>query len=300
VAASAELEGQLKLQDEAAVALRGQRVRNGALEFNRSEADPVVVDGKVQEIKSVVHNRAADLIEEFMIAANETMARTLRATKWSCIRRVVRSPERWARIVELVGRHGTVLPDAPDSGALNVFLQAQRAADSVHYPDLALAVIKLMGPGEYVLASGDEADPPGHFGLAAQDYAHSTAPNRRFPDLVTQRVVKAMLAGEPAPYTDDELAAIAEHCNDRERAARKVERAMQKRIAAVALADDVGKTFHGVVTGASSKGVYVRVFTPPVEGRVMQGEEGLDVGDTVDVKLLHTDPQHAFIDFART
>jgi exoribonuclease-2 len=300
VAASAELEGQLKLQDEAAVALRGQRVRNGALEFNRSEADPVVVDGKVQEIKSVVHNRAADLIEEFMIAANETMARTLRATKRSCIRRVVRSPERWARIVELVGRHGTVLPDAPDSGALNVFLQAQRAADSVHYPDLALAIIKLMGPGEYVLASGDEADPPGHFGLAAQDYAHSTAPNRRFPDLVTQRVVKAMLAGEPAPYTDDELAAIAEHCNDRERAARKVERAMQKRIAAVALADDVGKTFHGVVTGASSKGVYVRVFTPPVEGRVMQGEEGLDVGDTVDVKLLHTDPQHAFIDFART
>ena len=299
VAASAELEGQLKLQDEAAVALRGQRVRNGALEFNRTEADPVVVDGKVQEIKSVVHNRAADLIEEFMIAANETMARTLRAAKRSCIRRVVRSPERWERIVELVGRHGTALPEAPDSGALNAFLQAQRAADSVHYPDLALAVIKLMGPGEYVLAAGDEADPPGHFGLAAQDYAHSTAPNRRFPDLVTQRVVKAMLAGEPAPYTDDELAAIAEHCNDRERAARKVERAMQKRIAAVALAGDVGKTFHGVVTGASIKGVYVRVFSPPVEGRVMQGEEGLDVGDTVDVKLLHTDPQHAFIDFGR-
>ena len=298
-AASTDLEGQLKLQDEAAVALRGQRVRNGALEFNRSEADPVVVDGKVQEIKSVVHNRAADLIEEFMIAANETMARTLRAAKRSCIRRVVRSPERWERIVELVGRHGTVLPETPDSGALNAFLQAQRAADSVHYPDLALAVIKLMGPGEYVLASGDEADPPGHFGLAAQDYAHSTAPNRRFPDLVTQRVVKAMLAGEPAPYTDDELAAIAEHCNDREKAARKVERAMQKRIAAVALAGDVGKTFHGVVTGASNKGVYVRVFSPPVEGRVMQGEEGLDVGDTVDVKLLHTDPQHAFIDFAR-
>lgn len=299
VAASADLQAQLKLQDEAAVALRGQRVRNGALEFNRSEADPVVVDGKVQEIKSVEHNRAADLIEEFMIAANETMARTMRAAKRSCIRRIVRSPERWARIVDLVGQHGTVLPATPDSGALNTFLQAQRAADAVHYPDLALAVIKLMGPGEYVVAAGDEADPPGHFGLAALDYAHSTAPNRRFPDLVTQRLVKAMLANEPPPYSDDELAAIALHCNDREKAARKVERAMEKRIAAVALAGSIGKTFHGVITGASDKGVYVRVFNPPVEGRVMRGEQGLDVGDMVDVTLLHTDPQHAFIDFGR-
>jgi VacB/RNase II family 3'-5' exoribonuclease len=299
VAASADLQAQLKLQDEAAVALRGQRVRNGALEFNRTEADPVVVDGKVQEIKSVEHNRAADLIEEFMIAANESMARTLRAAKRSCIRRIVRSPERWARIVELAGQHGTVLPATPDSGALNTFLQAQRAADAVHYPDLALAVIKLMGPGEYVLAAGNEANPPGHFGLAALDYAHSTAPNRRFPDLVTQRVVKAMLANEPPPYSDDELAAIALHCNDREKAARKVERAMEKRIAAVALTGSIGKTFHGVITGANDKGVYVRVFNPPVEGRVMRGEQGLDVGDTVDVTLLHTDPQHAFIDFGR-
>jgi VacB/RNase II family 3'-5' exoribonuclease len=299
VAASAYLQAQLKLQDEAAVALRGQRVRNGALEFNRTEADPVVVDGKVQEIKSVEHNRAADLIEEFMIAANESMARTLRAAKRSCIRRIVRSPERWARIVELVGQHGTVLPAEPDSGALNSFLQAQRAADAVHYPDLALAVIKLMGPGEYVLAAGNEANPPGHFGLAALDYAHSTAPNRRFPDLVTQRVVKAMLANQPPPYSDDELTAIALHCNDREKAARKVERAMEKRIAAVALAGSIGKTFHGVITGASEKGVYVRVFNPPVEGRVMRGEQGLDVGDMVDVTLLHTDPQHAFIDFGR-
>jgi exoribonuclease-2 len=297
VAASADLQAQLKLQDEAAVTLRAQRVRQGALEFSRAEADPVVVDGKVQSIGTAFHNRASDLIEELMIAANETMAKTLRAAKRSCIRRVVRSPERWARIVELVGRHGTVLPAEPDSGALNTFLQAQRVADAVHYPDLSLAIIKLMGPGEYVLARGDEDEPQGHFGLATQDYAHSTAPNRRFADLVTQRVVKAYLAGEAAPYTDEELAAIAAHCNERESAARKVERAMVKRVAAVGLAGSIGKTFHGVITGASDKGTYVRVFDPPVEGKVVRGAQGLDVGDTVDVTLLHTDPQHAFIDF---
>lgn len=300
VAASNDLQAQLRLQDEAAVALHAQRVRMGALEFSRAEADPVVVDGKVESIHTAFHNRATDLIEELMIAANETMALSLRAAKRSCIRRVVRSPERWARIVELVARHGTALPAQPDSGALNTFLQAQRAADSVHYPDLSLSIIKLMGPGEYVLAKDDDDAQQGHFGLAAQDYTHSTAPNRRFPDLVTQRVVKAMLASEPPPYTDDELAAIATHCNERESAARKVERAMVKRVAAVALAGSIGKTFHGVITGANDKGVYVRIFDPPVEGKVVRGEQGLDVGDVADVTLLHTDPQHAFIDFGRS
>ncbi|WP_353068538.1 RNB domain-containing ribonuclease [Tunturibacter empetritectus] len=300
VAASVDLQAQLRLQDEAAQALRAQRVKMGALEFNRVEADPVVVDGKVESIGTAFHNRASDLIEELMIATNETMARMLREAKRSSIRRVVRSPERWARIVELVGRHGTVLPAQPDSGALNAFLQAQRESDAVHYPDLSLAIIKLMGPGEYVLAKGDDdAEQPGHFGLAAQDYAHSTAPNRRFVDLVTQRVVKAMLAGEAAPYTDEELAAIATHCNERESAGRKVERTMLKRVAAVGLAGSVGKTFHGVITGANDKGTYVRVFDPPVEGKVVRGAQGLDVGDMVDVTLLHTDPQHAFIDFGR-
>jgi exoribonuclease-2 len=298
VGASAELQAQLRLQDEAAVALRAQRVKQGALEFSRAEADPVVVDGKVQSIGTAFHNRATDLIEELMIASNETMARTLRAAKRSCIRRVVRSPERWARIVELVGRYGTALPTAPDSGALNAFLQKQRAADAVHYPDLSLAIIKLMGPGEYVLSKGDEDEVQGHFGLATQDYAHSTAPNRRFADLVTQRVVKAMLAGEAPPYSDEELAAIAKHCNERESAARKVERAMLKRVAAVGLAGSIGKSFHGVITGANDKGTYVRAFDPPVEGKIVRGANGLDVGDTVDVTLLHTDPQHAFIDFA--
>src|ERR1700722_14529812 len=298
VAASGELQVQLRLQDEAAVKLRAQRVKLGALEVNRVEADPVVVDGKVQSIGTAFHNRASDLIEELMIAANETMARTLRAAKRSSIRRVVRSPERWARIVELVGRYGTVLPAQPDSGALNAFLQAQRQVDAVHYPDLSLAIIKLMGPGEYVLAQGDEEEQQGHFGLATQDYSHSTAPNRRFVDLVTQRVVKAMLSGEAAPYSDEELETIAKHCNERESAARKGERAMLKRVAAVALAGSVGKSFHGVITGAKDKGTYVRVVDPPVEGKVVRGEQGLDVGDTVEVTLLHTDPQHAFIDFA--
>jgi VacB/RNase II family 3'-5' exoribonuclease len=299
VQASADLQQQLKLQDEAAQLLHTARVKLGALEFNKIEADPIVVDGKVVGLKADIPNRATSLIEELMVAANETMASTLRATNRSAIQRIVRSPERWARIVELVGQHGTKLPATPDPVALNSFLQAQRASDPAHYPDLALAVIKLMGPGEYVLVPGDAAENAGHFGLAAHDYSHSTAPNRRFPDLVTQRVVKALIANEPPPYTDAELATIAQHCVERESAARKVQRSMIKRVAAVALAGDIGKTFKGVITGASPKGVYVRVFDPPVEGRIIRGEQGLDVGDCISVTLLHTDPVHAFIDFAR-
>lgn len=299
VAASAALQEQLKLQDEAAQALRGERGRLGALDFHRVEADPVVIDGKVQSIHTAEHNRAMELIEDFMIAANETMARALKAAGRSSIRRVVKSPERWDRIVDLVRQHGSALPASPDSAALNTFLQKQRAADPVHYPDLSLAIIKLLGPGEYVLAKGSDADPPGHFGLAALDYTHSTAPNRRFADLITQRTVKAMLAKQEAPYADDELERVAEHCTEREKAARKVERAMQKRVAAVALAGSVGRSFHGVITGVSPKGVYVRIFDPPVEGRIVRDEQGLDVGDTVNVTLLDTDPQRAFIDFAR-
>ncbi len=299
LASNTALAAQLRLQDEAAQRLHAQRIAMGALDFNRVEADPVVIDGKVQAIQAVEHNRASDLIADVMIAANETMAATLRSSGRSSIRRIVRSPERWARIVALVAAKGTTLPAQPDSAALNVFLQAQRVADPVHYPDLSLAIIKLMGPGEYVLAVGGDADQLGHFGLAALDYTHSTAPNRRFADLVTQRVVKAMLAQEPAPYTDEELTAIAAHLNDRDSAARKVERAMQKRVAAVALAGQIGKQFSGVITGANDKGTYVRVFNPPVEGKIVRGFEGLDVGDTTTVTLAAADPVHAFIDFTR-
>ena len=297
VAASPELQAQLRLQDEAAHAIRAGRIQKGALEFNRIEADPVVIDGQVHEIKAAQHNRATDLIEDFMVAANETMAELLHAAGRSCIRRVVRSPERWPRIVELAARYGTKLPAEADSAALNEFLRKQREADAVHYPDIALAIIKLMGAGEYVVAKGTDSEPLGHFALAARDYTHSTAPNRRFADLVNQRMVKAMLDNQPSPYTDEELTAIAMHCNLQESAGQKVERAMRKRAAAVALAGSIGKVFRGVVTGASEKGVYVRVFTPPVEGRVIKGDQGLEVGDTVAVTLLHTDPQRAFIDF---
>ena len=296
---NAVLGTQLRLQDEAAQRLHKQRLALGALDFKRTEADPVVIDGRVQSIQTLVQNRASELIADFMIAANETMAVTLRRSGRSCLRRVVRSPERWSRIVTLVAAKGTTLPPEPDSAALNVFLQAQRAADPIHYPDLSLAIIKLMGPGEYVLAKGGADDQPGHFGLAALDYTHSTAPNRRFADLVAQRVVKAMITNQPPPYTDDELDAIAQHLNDRDSAARKVERTMQKRIAAVALASEIGKQFNGVITGANAKGTFVRVFDPPVEGMVVKGGTGLDVGDTVTVTLSRTDPAHAFIDFTR-
>ncbi len=295
----AALAAQIRLQDEAAQRLHRQRLAMGALDFKRVEADPVVVDGKVHSIEAVAGNRATDLIADFMIAANETMAATLRKSGRSCLRRVVRSPERWGRIVTLVAAKGTTLPAAPDSAALNTFLEAQRAADPVHYPDLSLAILKLMGPGEYVLARGGDDDQPGHFGLAALDYTHSTAPNRRYADLVTQRIVKAMLAGEPAPYTDEELGTIAQHLNERDSAARKVERAMQKRVAAVALSGRVGQQFEGVITGANDKGTFVRVFRPPVEGKIVRGADGLDVGDTTTVTLVSTDPVHAYIDFAR-
>jgi len=295
VAASGELQAQLKLQDEAAGALREARHKLGALTFDRTEAQPVISNGNVREITTRQSNRAAHLIEDFMIAANEVMARTLRAAGVSSIRRVVKAPERWPRMVELARQCGDTLPAEPDSGALNAFLLRRKQADAVHYADLSLAMLKLMGPGEYVLLRpGDPEE--GHFGLAAHDYTHSTAPNRRFADLLTQRLLKA-LPGKP--YTDGELDAIARNCTLREDAARKVRRNMDKRMAAAALHDRVGQSFQAVVTGVTPKGVFVRVLGPPVEGRLMRGEQGLDVGDRLRVKLLATDPQRGFIDFGR-
>jgi exoribonuclease-2 len=295
VAASAELQAQLKLQDEAAEALREARHRLGALSFDRVEPEPVISNGNVTDISARQSNRAAHLIEDFMIAANEVMAQTLRAAGVSSIRRIVKQPERWPRMVELARERGDALPPEPDSGALNAFLLRRKQADPVHYPDLSLSILKLMGPGEYVLLRpGDPEE--GHFGLAAHDYTHSTAPNRRFADLLTQRLLKA-LPGKP--YADQELDAAARNCTLKEDAARKVRRAMDKRMAAAALHDRVGQAFSAVVTGVTPKGVFVRVLSPPVEGRLMQGEQGLDVGDRLRVKLLSTDPQRGFIDFGR-
>jgi exoribonuclease-2 len=296
VAASPDLQAQIKLQDEAAGTLREARHRLGALTFDRQESQAVIADGNVKSIETRKSNRAAHLIEDFMIGANEVMARTLRGAGVSSIRRVVKAPERWARIVELAGHYGEKLPAEPDAGALGAFLVHRKDADPVHYPDVSLSVLKLMGPGEYVLLRpGDEAQ--GHFGLAAHDYTHSTAPNRRFADLVTQRLLKA-LHTQP-PYADAELDAIARACTQKEDAARKVERDMNKRLAAAALQHRLGQNFSAVVTGVTPKGVFVRVLDPPVEGRLMRGEQGLDVGDRLRVSLLAADPRRGFIDFGR-
>ena len=296
VAASAELQAQLKLQDEAAQALRKQRYQNGALNLDTDEVQPVVLNQQVVDVMKQERNRATELIEDFMIAANGVVARMLE--KVSSLRRIVKTPERWDRIVQLAAAHGGKLPANPDSKALNDFLLQRKAADPDHFADVSLAVIKLIGPGEYVLERPGEPV-QGHFGLAVQDYTHSTAPNRRFADVVTQRLIKAVLAGQPAPYSDDELAAIASNCTVKEDAARKVEREMSKRLAAVAMSHRIGQTFDALVTGVTPKGTFVRVLQPHVEGLLAQGQQGVDVGDKLRVKLIRTDVQRGYIDFAR-
>jgi exoribonuclease-2 len=298
VAASPELQAQLKLQDEAAQDLRQARHRLGALDFDRVEPEAIVTDGQVQGIVAHRRNHATELIEDFMIAANEVMARTLMAVGVASIRRVVKTPERWPRIVELAKRYGENLPAEPDAVKLNAFLQKRRTDDPVHYSDLSLAVIKLMGPGEYIAVRPNDPG-PGHFGLAVQDYTHSTAPNRRFSDLVTQRLIKSVLAKQSPPYDEEALVAIAGNCTLREDASRKVERVMHKRLAAVALHDSIGKTFAGVVTGVTPKGTFVRIFNPPAEGLLARGQEGVDVGDQIQVKLLSADPKRGYLDFGR-
>jgi exoribonuclease R len=239
---------------------------------------------------------ARDLIEDFMIAANVAIARFLEAHGRSGIRRVVREPERWRRIVDIARTYGDTLPDAPDSRALADFLARRRAADPLRFPDLSLSVVKLMGPGEYALDRPGH-DPGGHFGLAAEDYSHATAPNRRFADLVTQRLVKAALDDAPAPYTDDALAEVAARCTEREDAARAVERTVRKSAAALLLGAHLGETFDAIVTGAARKGTFVRLLDPPAEGRVVTNDAGMDVGERVRVKLLSVDPDRGFIDF---
>jgi VacB/RNase II family 3'-5' exoribonuclease len=296
VAASADLQAQLKLQDEAAQALKNQRYQNGALNLETSEVHPVILNQQVVDVTKQEKNRATELIEDFMIAANGVVARMLE--KVSSLRRIVKTPERWDRIVQLANAHGGNLPPDPDSKALNDFLLKRKAADPDHFADVSLAVIKLIGPGEYVLERPGEPV-QGHFGLAVQDYTHSTAPNRRFPDVVTQRLIKAMLGGRPAPYSDDELTAIANNCTVKEDAARKVEREMSKRLAAVAMSNRIGQTFDALVTGVTPKGTFVRVLTPRVEGLLAQGQQGLDVGDRLRVKLIRTDVPHGYIDFGR-
>jgi exoribonuclease-2 len=297
VAASPDLQAQLRLQDEAAKTLCEARHRHGALDIETIETRPVMANDQIVDIAREQKSRATELIEDFMIAANEVVARML--AKVSSIRRIVKTPERWPRIVELAKTFGETLPPVADSKALNAFLVKRRAADPDHFADLSLAVIKLMGPGEYVLERPGDPE-QGHFGLAVEDYTHSTAPNRRYADLVTQRLVKALLAGQPQPYSDDELGAIAKACTLKEDAARKVERAMTKRISAVVMSHRVGEVFDAIVTGVTPHGTFVRVVTPHVEGLLAQGQQGVDVGDRLRVRLTRTDVARGYLDFAKT
>ena len=296
VAASADLQAQLRLQDQAAQALKNLRYEHGALNIDTAEVMPVVLESGTIEVVKQQRNRATMLIEDFMIAANGVVARLLE--KVSSIRRIVKNPEKWDGIVRLAAAVGETLPAQPDSKALNDFLQKRKAADPDHFADLSLAVIKLMGPGQYVLERPGDPE-QGHFGLAVQDYTHSTAPNRRFADVVTQRLIKALLDGKAGPYSDDELTAIATNCTQKEDAARKVEREMTKRLSAVAMSHRVGEMFDAMVTGVTPKGTFVRVLQPHVEGLLAQGAQGLHVGDKVRVKLTRTDVQRGYIDFVK-
>jgi VacB/RNase II family 3'-5' exoribonuclease len=298
VAASPELQAQLKLQDEIAQTLKKARFEHGALTIENTETRPVMSQNQIVDIVRQEKNRATELIEDFMIAANQAVALTLEKRGISSIRRIVKTPERWERIVALAAQYGTKLPAQPDSKSLNDFLIQRKAADPDHFADISLAVVKLMGPGEYVLQRPGEPE-QGHFGLAVQNYTHSTAPNRRFADLLTQRLIKAVLSGQKSPYSDSELASVAQNCTAKEDAARKVEREMSKRIAAMAMSNRVGETFDGIVTGAGAKGTFVRVLKPHIEGMLVQGQHGLDVGDKLRVKLVNTDVQRGYIDFSR-
>jgi exoribonuclease-2 len=298
VTAVAGLADNLRLQDRVAQALRRRRHQNGALELETLEPRAVFQGDAVSDLRLEQQNRAKQLIEDFMVAANVTTARFLEKKGFPSVRRVLRSPERWERIVELAGTHGAKLPGEPDARALEDFLSERRQADPDHFPDLSLAVVKLLGRGEYALETPGQGDTE-HFGLAVRDYTHSTAPNRRFPDLLTQRLIKAALANQPPPYSPGDLAALAQHCTVAEDAAAKVERQVRKSAAALLLHARIGETFEGFVTGASAKGTWVRVLRPPVEGRIVRGFEGLDVGDRVTVKLERTDVERGFIDFSR-
>lgn len=292
------LDEQIRLQDRAAARLKGRRQQAGALRLDTSESRAVFDGERVVDLRSDAQNRAQALIEELMVAANGAASRFLEQQGCPSIRRTLKAPKRWSRIVNLAASLGSRLPATPDPKALEAFLIARHAADPDVFPDLSLAVVKLLGSGEYAVdRPGQPAD--GHFALAARDYTHSTAPNRRFPDLVTQRLLKATLAGQAAPYTLEELTALAAHCTRQEDNATKIERQVRKSAAALFLESRIGEQFTGVVTGASDKGTWVRTFSPVgVEGRVVRGFEGLDVGDRVRVALVHTDVERGFIDFA--
>ena len=294
----AGLEEQLQLQDRAAQALKNLRHQHGALSLETRENQAVFDGDALADLRPTEKNRAKEIIADFMIAANGAAARFLDSKGFPSLRRVLRVPKRWDRIIELAGKLGTNLPAEPDAPALEAFLIERRKAAPEKFADLSLSIVKLLGAGEYVAElPGQKGD--GHFGLAARDYSHSTAPNRRFVDLVTQRLLKAAVSGHPAPYTLEELDAIARHCMKQEGNVAKVERQVEKSAAALLLVSRIGERFEAIVTGAADKGTWVRIAKPPVQGRVVRGFQGLDVGDHVQVELIETDVERGYIDFAR-
>ena len=298
IGAVSGLDENLRLQDQVAQKLKALRHQHGALELETIEARPVFDGDDLTDLQADKRNRAKEIIEDFMIAANGVTARYLASKKLPSMRRVVHTPKRWDRIIELAALQGQTLPKEPDAKALDQFLVSAKAADPLRFPDLSLSVIKLLGPGEYVVQlPGGSVD--GHFGLAVKDYAHSTAPNRRFPDLITQRLLKAAMAGGGQPYDNHELTALATHCTEGEDAAKKVERQVTKSAAAMVLESRIGEQFDAIVTGASDKGTWVRLLQPPVEGRLASGFEGQDVGHRLRVELVSTDVERGYIDFKR-
>lgn len=291
------LDEQIRIQNKAAQALRGLRFQHGALSLRTPQAEAVFQGDVLADLRPTEANRAKELIEDFMVAANGVSARYLATKGFPSLRRLLREPQRWARIVSLARDLGATLPAEPNGEALAAFLAERAQEDPARFPDLSLSVVKLLGRGEYAVELPGETS-GGHFGLAVGDYTHSTAPNRRFPDLVTQRLLKAAIAGQPSPYSNDELTALALHCTRQETNAEKVQRQVDKSAAAMLLVSRIGEAFDSVVTGASEKGTWVRITHPVTEGRVIRGAQGLDVGDRVRVKLVHADVEQGFIDFA--
>ena len=299
IAAVNGLDENLRMQDRAAQSMKKLRHVHGALSFETIEAKPIFDGNEIRELEVDKPNRAKELIEEFMIAANGVTARYLSSRKFPSLRRVVRTPKRWERIVEIAQEHGFTLPPHPDSSALEDFLTKEKAADPLRFPDLSLSIIKLMGAGEYIADFPGDTAPPGHFGLAVRDYTHSTAPNRRYPDLITQRLLMAAMAQRPVPYEKEDLEALGKHCTVEEDAANKVERQVKKSAAAILLESKIGNRFDAIVIGAGPKGTWVRLLHPPIEGKLVQGSEGIDIGDWIRVQLIHTDVERGFIDFKR-
>ena len=288
----------LRLQDRVARMLRAFRHQHGALDLETIEARAVFDGDELKDLAAEQRNRAKDIIEDFMISANGVAARYLASKHFPSLRRVVRVPKRWEWIVELAAERGAKLPKEPDAKALEQFLVSAKAADPLRFPDLSTSIVKLLGPGEYVVQIPGSSV-TGHFGLAVKDYAHSTAPNRRFPDLITHRLLKAAMAGSGQPYENDELAALAQHCTEEEDAAKKVERQVTKSAAAIMLESRIGEQFDAIVTGASDKGTWVRLLHLPIEGRLASGFEGMDVGHQLRVQLVRTDVERGYIDFKR-